>query len=311
MIKHLTSPYALALPAALAFAACGDDTEDTPDMGTPAADMGTPAADMGTAPVDIVATAQAAGLNTLLSAATMAGLADTLTNDGPFTVFAPTDMAFANLGSAVPTDPDLLANVLLHHVVAGTNDAMAVTSTAGFTTLANTTIAVATSTAGTTVGGAALSSTLDVAASNGIVHVLDAVMVPPTIPQAVTATPDLSTLLMAVMASSQGTQDALAGGPITVFAPVNSAFAGIDLNSLTQADLDRILTYHVVSSQQLSTGLMDGDAITTAQGGMLTVNVTTSGVTLTDAMSNVVNVVATDIRLLNGTVHLIDGVLMP
>lgn len=310
MIKHLMKPSALALPAVLALAGCGDDSTDTPaDMGsTP--DMGT-AADMGTAPVDIVATAQAAGLTSLLGAATTAGLADTLANGGPFTVFAPTDAAFATLGSAAPTDSGLLANVLLHHVVSGTNDSAAVTGATAFTTLANTSIAVDTMATPPTIGGAALSSTLDVAASNGIVHVLDAVMVPPTIPQAVTATDDLSTLLTAVMASSQTTQDALAGGPITVFAPVNSAFTGIDLSTLSQTDIDNILTYHVVPSQVLSTDLSDGMTVTTAGGGTFTVNISGTDVTLTDAMNNVINVMTTDIRLLNGTVHLIDGVLMP
>ncbi|MEO1228833.1 MAG: fasciclin domain-containing protein [Myxococcota bacterium] len=310
MNKHFAPLLALALPTAFVVAACGDDDTDTPmDMGQGPADMGM--SDMGQGPVDIVATAQAAGLDSLLTAATTAGLADTLATGGPFTVFAPTDAAFTDLGSAVPTDPGLLANVLLHHVVSGTNDSAAVTGATSFTTLANTSIAVDAAATPPTIGGAALSATLDVAASNGIVHVLDAVMVPPTIPEAVVATEDLSTLETAVGASSQTTQDALAGGPITVFAPVNSAFAGIDLNSLSQEDVDRILTYHVVPSQVLSTELMDGQMVTTAQGQTFTVNVTGSGVTLTDAMNNVVNVVTTDIRLLNGTVHLIDGVLMP
>ena len=307
MMKLFRNPLALALPAALLVGACGDDEDPAPvDMGTP--DMGTP--DMGETPVDIVATAQAAGLTTLLSAATTAGLADTLATGGPFTVFAPTDDAFAALGDAVPSDAGLLANVLLHHVVSGTNDSSAVLEASSLSTLAKTSLAVDAAADPITVGGAALSGTLDVEASNGIVHVMDEVIVPPSIPEAVAATDDLSTLLTAVGASSQTTQDALAGGPITVFAPVNSAFEGIDLGSLDQATVDAILTYHVVSGQVLAGDLSPG-MVTTANGADVTVAIDGENVTLTDGMGNVINVIETDIRLLNGTVHLIDGVLMP
>lgn len=297
---HLTFSVSLGLGAL----ACGDEADTTSII-----DGGIPATDMGTVTPNIVATAQAAGLTSLLSAATTAGLADVLSGPGPFTVFAPTNEAFTALGSAAPTDPGLLANVLLHHVVAGTNDSSAVLGATSFETVAKTAIAV--DTTATTIGGAALSSTLDVMASNGIVHVIDDVMVPPTIPQAVAATPDLSTLLQAVMASSTATQDVLASGPITVFAPINSAWTGIDLGRLSTMQVDATLAYHAVPSQVLSTELSDGQTVTTAAGGTFTVNVTGSGVTITDAQNNTVNVVGTDIRLLNGTVHLIDGVLSP
>lgn len=287
-------PFTLSL--AVVGAACGDDDET---VNIP----------MNPVPVDIVATAQNAGLTSLIAAAGTAGLADTLTSPGPFTVFAPTNQAFTDLGAAAPTDPGLLANVLLHHVVAGENDSAAVLGATSFMTAANTSIAV--DAMGGTIGGAALSSTLDVDASNGIVHVIDEVMIPPTIPEAVGATPDLSTLGMAVAASSTTTQAALGGGPITVFAPINDAWTGIDLSTLTQEQVDATLTYHVVPAQVLSGDLMDGQMVTTAAGGMFTVNVTDTGVTITDAQNVTVNVTSTDIRLLNGTVHLIDGVLSP
>ena len=138
-------------------------------------------------------------------------------------------------------------------------------------------------------------------------------MIPPRIDEAVAATPDLSALLMAVGASSMAVQDTLSGaGPITVFAPINSAFTGIDLGALSQEEVDAILTYHVATGQTLSTSLSDGQMITTAQGGTFTVNIDgENNVTLTDSTGAIINVVGTDIRLLNGVVHLIDGVLMP
>ncbi|MEO1227699.1 MAG: fasciclin domain-containing protein [Myxococcota bacterium] len=296
--------------------ACGDDDSDTPDIGMPdsgVVDMGKPdtgAPDMGGTLGTIVDVATEAGLTDLLGAAMTADLADTLQSPGPFTVFAPTNAAFAMLGDAVPTNPDLLANVLLHHVVPGTNDSAAVLGATSFTTVANTSLAVD-AMAGT-IGGAALSDTLNVPASNGIVHVIDAVMVPPRIDEAVAATLDLSTLGTAVGAASMDVQNTLSGsGPITVFAPVNAAFTGIDLNALTPAQIDNILTYHVVPEQTLRAGLVDGDTLTTAQGSALTVTVSGDNITLTDVSGATVNVLTTDIRLLNGVVHLIDGVLDP
>ena len=290
--------YGIALSLGLAAIGCSDDEETQP---------------MPTQPGNIVETAQEAGLSTLLAAATTAGLADTLTSGGPFTVFAPTNAAFAALGSAVPTDPELLANVLLHHVVSGTQDSTAVTTMGPFTTLAGTSLAVDTNANPITVGSAALSATLDVEASNGIVHVMDEVIVPPTILQAAQATADLSTLVTAVSRSSMGVQMALTGGPLTVFAPTNAAFtaSGIDLDNVDQADLDRILQYHVVASQNTSGELTDGQTITTVSGDTLTVNVSGASITLTDAEGQTINVVTRDLRLLNGVVHIIDTVLNP
>ena len=315
MLKRFegASKWALLLPAlaGLNLVACGDDEgNDDPivDMGTP--DMGTP--DMGPDVVDIVATAQAAGLNALVSAATQAGLDSTLASGGPFTVFAPTDAAFAALGDAAPSDPALLANVLLHHVAAGTLDSSEVLAqTGGIESLAGTTLAVDGSASPPTVGGAPLSSSLDVEATNGIVHVIDAVMVPPSIPEAVAASDDLSVLETAVGAASEGIREALASGPITVFAPVDAAFEGIDLGSLTQEQIDAILSYHVVEGQLLAGELSDGQTLTTVNGATLTVNIGGEGVTLTDAAGASIAVESTDLRLLNGVVHTIGGVLQP
>lgn len=266
---------------------------------------------------NIVEVADAAGFSALLSAATAVGLAGTLADGGPFTVFAPTDEAFAALGSAVPSNPDLLANVLLHHVVAGTHESAAVVGTGSFTTLANTNLAIDSSGSPITVNGFALSEALDVAASNGVIHVLDEVIVPPTILEAAAATDDLSTLVTAVEASSQGVQDTLASaGPLTIFAPVNSAFAAIDEGELgallaDQEALDNVLTYHAAIGQTLAGDLSDGQKISMANGAELTVSIDSGNVALVDGMGNAANVVGTDIRVLNGVVHLIDGVLMP
>ncbi len=266
---------------------------------------------------NIVEVATDAGFSTLVSAAVTAGLDGALAGPGPFTVFAPTDAAFAALGGAVPTDADLLANVLLHHVVSGRFDSAAVVGDGTLTTLANTTLTVDATGSPITINGFALSETLDVEASNGIIHVVDEVIVPPTILEAAAATSDLSTLVTAVGAASATIQGALdVAGPITVFAPANSAFAAIpeaDLNALLadQAALDDVLGYHVTAGQALSSDLTDGMTITMANGDTATVRIANGEVSIEDGLGNTARVVTADIRLLNGTVHVIDGVLFP
>lgn len=320
----------LLLPIPLALAvACGDDDPDTDagmDAGMADTGGGADAGGTDTGPIDmgdnqpgnIVEVAQEAGLTELLTAATTAGLADTLTGAGPFTVFAPTNAAFEALGANAPTDPDLLANVLLNHVVPGTQDSAAVLAAAEFTTAANVSIAVDAMATPPTIGGAALNTdALDVPASNGIVHVINEVIIPPTIAQAAGALEDLSTLNTAVGAASAAIAETLSGsGPITVFAPTNAAFEKIPMAELQalladQAALDEVLSYHVAMGQALSGDLSDGQMIVMANGDQVTVSIEAGNVSLVDARGNSVSVIATDIRLLNGTVHLIDTVLLP
>ncbi|MCA9555338.1 MAG: fasciclin domain-containing protein [Myxococcales bacterium] len=259
----------------------------------------------------------AGGFDTLLGALDDAGLTSTLQGTGPFTVFAPTDAAFTALGDISGVDGAVVTNILLTHVVSGKLDSAAVAAAASVDTLANTSAAVDASGTPVTVGGAALSAdTVDVEASNGIIHAMDAVIVPPTILEVAAATADLSSLVTAVGTATLGAAvdpDTLAGdGPITVFAPTNAAFtaAGIDVTVATST-LTAVLTHHVVAGQYVSGDLTDGQTLTAANG-TLTVNVAGDGsVSITDGQGNTVNVVGADIRTLSGVVHVIDGVLLP
>ena len=307
----------LALPALLLLSpGCGDDDDDDDDpvptdAGSGGGTDAGPSPDAGMNP-PIPELAAAAGLTSLLSAAEDAGLVDLLTNGGPFTVFAPTNDAFSRF-TLTSTDTGLLANVLLHHVVNGVEESGAVLSAESFDTAANTTIAVDTMVTPVTIGGAPLSNSLDNGASNGVVHIIDEVMVPPTIAEAAAALDELSVLATVVEVASSTVQDALGGpGPITVFAPVDEAFDGIELMDLSQQEVDALLTYHVVAGQTLSTQLMNGATITTLNGGELEVSVDPNGaISLIDASGATVPVSTPDMRLLNGTVHVIGGVLNP
>jgi uncharacterized surface protein with fasciclin (FAS1) repeats len=129
---------------------------------------------------------------------------------------------------------------------------------------------------------------------------------------------DFTTLATALQAA--GLVDTLKGaGPFTVFAPTDDAFSKLPDGTLDtllaepQGDLTAILTYHVVPQKAMAADVaqLDGQTVTTVQGGEITVNVDGDTVTLTDAAGNTVNVVKTDVEASNGVIHVIDGVLMP
>jgi uncharacterized surface protein with fasciclin (FAS1) repeats len=128
---------------------------------------------------------------------------------------------------------------------------------------------------------------------------------------------DFSTLVTAVTAADLA-ETLSADGPYTVFAPTDDAFAALPEGTLdelllpeNQDTLTAILTYHVVAGEVMSTDLTDGQEVETVQGEILTVGVSESGVTVTDAGGSTVNVVAADVGASNGVIHAIDGVLLP
>ena len=136
---------------------------------------------------DIVETADAAGsFTTLLAAAEAAGLVDTLKGDGPFTVFAPTDAAFAALPAGTVegllADPEALAQVLLYHVVPGQVLAADVVGLTSATTVQGSDIAIAVVGGGVVLNGNVNVTATDVLATNGVIHVIDGVLLPPTAP---------------------------------------------------------------------------------------------------------------------------------
>lgn len=133
---------------------------------------------------DILATAESAGsFTTLLTAVDAAGLTETLAGEGPFTVFAPTDEAFAAVDedtlNALLADPEALADVLLYHVVAGEVPAADVVTLDSATTVQGSDVEIAVDGDTVTVNGATVIQT-DIQTSNGIIHVIDAVLLPPS-----------------------------------------------------------------------------------------------------------------------------------
>ncbi|MFV8827304.1 fasciclin domain-containing protein [Alkalihalobacterium sp. APHAB7] len=282
---------------------------------------------------DIVDTAIAADdFNTLVAAVQAADLVDALKGDGPFTVFAPTDEAFAALLDELGvTAEELLAredlaDILLYHVVEGKVMSTDLVDGMEATTLNGEKVTITLNPV--QVNGVNV-VTPDVEASNGVIHVIDAVLIPEQgeeegteeeateednslvdIVETATAAGGFETLLAAAQAA--GLVDALKGeGPLTVFAPTDEAFAALldelgvtaeDL--LANEDLADILLYHVVEGKVMSTDLVDGMEATTLNGEK--VKITLNPVQVNDA-----NVVTADVEASNGVIHVIDAVLLP
>jgi uncharacterized surface protein with fasciclin (FAS1) repeats len=222
-------------------------------------------------PVNIVQTAVAAGtFETLVAAVEAAGLQDTLADEeATFTVFAPTDAAFDLLGeetiSALLADPDTLADILLYHVIAGqaVDSDTAISIAANLVEMANGDSVAVTLVDGELTINSSRVELADIQASNGVIHVIDAVLVPApedemagTIVDVALASPDFTTLVAALQAT--GLVDTLLdeNGSFTVFAPTDAAFAalGTDTINALLADLDTlsdILLYHVVSGTEV------------------------------------------------------------
>ena len=265
---------------------------------------------------DIPTNAAGTGVHdSLVAALAHAGLVTTLEGTGPFTVFAPTDQAFAAAGIDLadfdtPEENDTLSDILLHHVYAGEVPASAVTDGMLATMVNGDKVKFGVS-GGTVTVGAATVTTADVMSSNGIIHVIDTVLLPPVdIPATAQSTTIHDSLVAAVIQADLLTT--LQGpGPFTVFAPTDQAFvdAGIDLPSLDtpegKATLSDILLYHVVSSEVPASAVADCTETDAANGQPLAFTVG-DGVMVNDA-----NVVMTDVITSNGLIHVIDKVLSP
>ena len=272
---------------------------------------------------DIPANAEATGVHdALVAALAHANLVETLQGDGPFTVFAPTDDAFTAAGIDLSTfDNDeanaTLSDILLYHVYAGSVAAADVTD-GMVATMVNGDNATFTVDNGSVMINDANVTTADVAASNGIIHVIDKVLMPPAdepapqdIPAVAAGTGAHGALVAAL--THAGLVETLQGdGPFTVFAPTDAAFeaAGINLstfdNDEANATLTDILTYHVYAGSVAAADVTDGMVATMVNGDNATFTVSNGTVMVGDA-----TVTTADVAASNGIIHVIDTVLMP
>jgi uncharacterized surface protein with fasciclin (FAS1) repeats len=264
--------------------------------------------------VDIVVASE--DHTTLTAAVVAAGLVETLSGTGPFTVFAPTDAAFAALPEgtveALLADPTgALADILKYHVLAGKVMSTGLSDGMTATTLLGKYITVTINDDGVFINGAKV-TVADIEAGNGVVHVIDAVLVPARVTVVdVIVNSDVHTTLEAAVVAA-GLVDALSGdGPFTVFAPTDAAFAALPAGTIEAllADptgaLADVLKYHVVSGKVMSGQLTNEQHVTTLSGKIFTVTINANGVFI-----NKSKVIIADIETDNGVVHVIDAVLV-
>ena len=270
-------------------------------------------------------------LSILVQALVKADLVTVLDGTDDFTVLAPTNAAFTafltanNIPNLDAVPVPALRELLLNHVVLGKFVAGQLPSVGYIKTLGkggasstNTLSMYVNKSNGVRLNGVSSVVTADIAASNGIIHIVDAVIGLPTVVTFATADATFSTLAGALTA--QGlvpTLNGTAGSPFTVFAPNNDAFAALDAEipgvvaSLTSAQLTSVLTYHVVAGANvLAASLTDGMEITTFESGKLTVDLT-GGAKLIDEAGRTTTIIATDVQASNGVIHVLNNVLIP
>lgn len=268
-------------------------------------------------------------LSLLKTAVVRAGLVETLSGNGTFTVFAPTNEAFAAAGlgteaaiNAVPVET--LKSILLYHVLSQKYPAASIPNgTTELTTASSVKTYVTKKSAGVYVNGSAMVTTADINASNGVVHVINKVLMPPSqnIVQLAQANTNLSYLVAAVTRASQGSTNVAqvlsTTNPLTVFAPTNQAFidAGFaTTDAIMAADpatLTSILTYHVIGVRVFSSDLTENAMPTTLNGGKVTITLTGGAKVKGNGNTTASNITAVDIMATNGVVHVIDRVLLP
>ena len=287
----------------------------------PAKPAAKPTTATATAKSTIVETAVAAGsFKTLVAAVQAAGLVETLNGTGPFTVFAPTDEAFAKLPAGTlemllkPENKAKLAAILTYHVVPGAVKAADVVKLKNAGTVNGQRVDIKVDGAKVQVDGANVVTT-DIACSNGVIHVIDTVILPVdgTIVDVAAKNGSFNTLVAAVKAA--GLVETLSGkGPFTVLAPTDAAFAKLPAGTLemllkpeNKKQLVDILSYHVVPGvAAYSDAVVKMTEVPTVLGSPIAVKVVGGKVMLNGA-----TVVTADVEATNGVIHVVDTVILP
>jgi uncharacterized surface protein with fasciclin (FAS1) repeats len=261
---------------------------------------------------------------TLVAALQKAELVDTLSGEGPFTVFAPTDDAFADLLAALEITADDLLNhpqlteVLLYHVVSG--NVMSTDLSEGMMAETLKGDGVTVSLDGGVFINESQVTTADIEGTNGVIHVIDKVLVPDdfvldpvdeTIVEIAVANGSFTTLVAALQ-KAELVETLSGAGPFTVFAPTDAAFTdlltGLGITAedlLNHPQLKDVLLYHVVSGNVMSTDLSDGMMADTFKGDSIMISLE-GGVFINESQ-----VTTADIEGTNGLIHVIDKVLVP
>ena len=318
---------------AMVFVACSSEEETTPDVVATTSPMPTQQAMEATKTIVDIAV-EDGRFETLVAALQAAELVSTLSGEGPFTVFAPTDDAFAALPDGVVAglleDIPSLTEVLTYHVVSGTVLAETVVGLTSAATLQGEEVTIKVIdpnrpplTIGNVMIDGATVLITDIIGSNGVIHVIDSVILPTEIAASLSSPEVTKTIvdiavedgrfetLVAALQAADLVSTLSAEGPFTVFAPTDDAFAALPEGTVDNllADipaLTNVLTYHVVAGSVLAEQVAGLSSAKTLQGSDVGVSVMGGNVIIDNAM-----VVIADIIGSNGVIHVIDKVLLP
>lgn len=345
MKKNTRTVASLLLSLSLVAAACGaDDADAAEDTSTTAVVESEDTEEMEELGNIAEVATEAGSFTTLLAAAEAAGLVGPLTGSDELTVFAPTDDAFAAALDVLGlTAEELLANpalgdILTYHIVAGEvkSDVVVTLDGQSVETLNGQSVEVTVDGSTVMVNGATVTA-VDVDASNGVIHVIDAVLLPPDVAEAlapameeeeameddsafatvvdVALSSDDFSILVAALTEADLVATLQGDGPFTVFAPTNAAFeqalSDLGLTAeelLARPDLADILTYHVVPGKVLAADAIaaDGTEVATVNGDTIEISVVDGKVMIDGA-----TVTSADLVAGNGVVHVIDSVILP
>jgi uncharacterized surface protein with fasciclin (FAS1) repeats len=268
-------------------------------------------------------------LTILVEALEKTDLLDVLDQNGSYTVFAPTNDAFNtflednNYNSLDDVPLDALKEILLNHVLSGANLASNLrtgyvkTLGKGSASTTNTLSMFINTSSGVRLNGVSSVVIANIGASNGVIHVVDAVIGLPTIVTHALANPNFSSLVGALTSNGQpdfvGILSGTTNAPFTVFAPSNESFETFEsqnpgtLASLNASQLTSVLSYHVVAGANVLSNAIPSGPITTFETGTFTI----TGTTITDEAMRQTNIVAVDVQAANGVIHVINNVILP
>ena len=254
---------------------------------------------------------------TLIAAVQAAGLADALTTGGPFTLFAPTDDAFAALPpgtvESLVTNVPALQNILLYHVLGKSAPAFQLLAERSAETLQGEELSISLNRSGIFVNQSKVLNP-NIRTPNGIIHVINAVLLPPSpkpnLIETLQSDGRFTTLIAALQAAGLDSEVAK-GGPYTLFAPTDEAFAKLPAGTVEAllADtnaLKNVLLYHVVSGEKSSGDLLRSFNVATLQGAKVKVYSWSGKVFV-----NRSQVVGANVEAGNGIIHVINRVLLP
>lgn len=287
----------------------GTSTDASTDAGA-GGDAGSTTEDAGSTSDKTITELVVAGddFSALEAAVLQAELAETLSGEGPFTVFAPTNAAFTSLLTALGVTPDQISKeeltaLLTYHVVPGAVKSTDL-ETGVVATASELSLWVAVGASGVTVNDASV-TTADIIAKNGVIHVIDKVMVPPNIVEFAGYT-GLHTTLIGAAGGFPDIVEALTDveNPVTLFAPTDAAFEKLDAVPSGDA-LKSVLLYHAVAGEVLSTDLANG-AVPTVNGASVTISGVPTAPKVNDATIGPADIVTT-----SGVIHVVDTVLVP